>query len=147
MFFYIHYRHCHHNAKRVENLWSYSKFEDKCILVLDTLSRVVIASFVVHNYINCHYLQCSVFFLSGLHLLASASRDRLIHIFDMEKKCNLVQTVYDHSASITAIKFTGPFTLNVHIQEICCCFPPSLSTLFWHFIRLLSFVHVMRVFL
>ncbi|XP_052471939.1 WD repeat-containing protein 62 isoform X2 [Carassius gibelio] len=44
---------------------------------------------------------------SGLHLLASASRDRLIHIFDMEKKCNLVQTVYDHSASITAIKFTG----------------------------------------
>ncbi|XP_016327370.1 mitogen-activated protein kinase-binding protein 1-like isoform X2 [Sinocyclocheilus anshuiensis] len=44
---------------------------------------------------------------TGLHLLASASRDRLIHIFDMEKKCNLVQTVYDHSASITAIKFTG----------------------------------------
>lgn len=44
---------------------------------------------------------------TGLHLLASASRDRLIHIFDMENKCNLVQTVYDHSASITAIKFTG----------------------------------------
>uniref|UniRef100_A0A8C2H8X1 WD repeat domain 62 n=1 Tax=Cyprinus carpio TaxID=7962 RepID=A0A8C2H8X1_CYPCA len=44
---------------------------------------------------------------TGMHLLASASRDRLIHIFDMENKCNLVQTVYDHSASITAIKFTG----------------------------------------
>ncbi|XP_043115245.1 WD repeat-containing protein 62 isoform X2 [Puntigrus tetrazona] len=44
---------------------------------------------------------------TGLHLLASASRDRLIHIFDMENKCNLVQTVYDHSASITAVKFTG----------------------------------------
>ncbi|KAI2655968.1 WD repeat-containing protein 62 [Labeo rohita] len=29
---------------------------------------------------------------TGLHLLASASRDRLIHIFDMENKCNLVQT-------------------------------------------------------
>ncbi|XP_048015848.1 WD repeat-containing protein 62 isoform X3 [Megalobrama amblycephala] len=43
---------------------------------------------------------------TGLHLLATASRDRLIHIFDMENKCNLVQTVYDHSASITAIKFT-----------------------------------------
>ncbi|XP_057207402.1 WD repeat-containing protein 62 isoform X2 [Triplophysa rosa] len=42
-----------------------------------------------------------------LRLLASASRDRLIHIFDMEKNYNLVQTVYDHSASITAIKFTG----------------------------------------
>ncbi|XP_051521236.1 mitogen-activated protein kinase-binding protein 1-like isoform X2 [Myxocyprinus asiaticus] len=44
---------------------------------------------------------------TGLHLLASASRDRLIHIFDMERNYNLVQTVYDHSASITAIKFTG----------------------------------------
>ncbi|XP_016314637.1 WD repeat-containing protein 62 isoform X2 [Sinocyclocheilus anshuiensis] len=44
---------------------------------------------------------------TSLHLLASASRDRLIHIFDMKNKCNLVQTVYDHSASITAIKFTG----------------------------------------
>ncbi|XP_056612334.1 WD repeat-containing protein 62 [Triplophysa dalaica] len=44
---------------------------------------------------------------SCLRLLASASRDRLIHIFDMEKNYNLVQTVYDHSASITAIKFTG----------------------------------------
>ncbi|XP_030633812.1 WD repeat-containing protein 62 [Chanos chanos] len=44
---------------------------------------------------------------TGLHLLASASRDRLIHIFNMEKSYSLEQTVYDHSASITAIKFTG----------------------------------------
>uniref|UniRef100_A0A673WUB0 WD repeat domain 62 n=1 Tax=Salmo trutta TaxID=8032 RepID=A0A673WUB0_SALTR len=43
---------------------------------------------------------------TGLHLLASASRDRLIHIFNMEKNYSLEQTVYDHSASITAIKFT-----------------------------------------
>ncbi len=56
------------------------------------------------------------FFPSGLHLLASASRDRLIHIFDMENKCNLVQTVYDHSASITAIKFTGEFTVDKHLM-------------------------------
>ncbi len=59
-----------------------------------------------------------VFFPSGLHLLASASRDRLIHIFDMENKCNLVQTVYDHSASITAIKFTGEFTVDKHLLII-----------------------------
>ncbi|KAI4885882.1 hypothetical protein NFI96_032824 [Prochilodus magdalenae] len=44
---------------------------------------------------------------TGLQLLASASRDRLIHIFDMENNYSLVQTVYDHSASVTAIKFTG----------------------------------------
>ncbi|KAJ8280306.1 hypothetical protein GJAV_G00053000 [Gymnothorax javanicus] len=44
---------------------------------------------------------------TGLRLLASASRDRLIHIFNMEKEYSLEQTVYDHSASITAIKFSG----------------------------------------
>lgn len=91
--------------------------EEKCILVLDMPSHDRLI--VVYNTTNCHYLQCrSVFFLSGLHLLASASRDRLIHIFDMEKKCNLVQTVYDHSASITAIKFTGQFTVDKHSMFI-----------------------------
>ncbi|KAJ8255841.1 hypothetical protein COCON_G00197050 [Conger conger] len=44
---------------------------------------------------------------TGLRLLASASRDRLIHILNMEREYSLEQTVYDHSASITAIKFTG----------------------------------------
>ncbi|XP_066521372.1 WD repeat-containing protein 62 isoform X2 [Hoplias malabaricus] len=44
---------------------------------------------------------------TGLHLLASAGRDRLIHIFNMDNNYSLVQTVYDHSASVTAMKFTG----------------------------------------
>ncbi|XP_048837761.1 WD repeat-containing protein 62 isoform X3 [Brienomyrus brachyistius] len=51
---------------------------------------------------------------TGLRLLASASRDRLIHVFNMEKGYSLEQTVYDHSASITAIKFTGEAS-NVHM--------------------------------
>uniref|UniRef100_A0A3B3US24 WD repeat domain 62 n=1 Tax=Poecilia latipinna TaxID=48699 RepID=A0A3B3US24_9TELE len=44
---------------------------------------------------------------SGVKLLASASRDRLIHVFNQEKNYNLQQTLNDHSASITAVKFTG----------------------------------------
>ncbi|MEQ2183034.1 hypothetical protein GOODEAATRI_028512, partial [Goodea atripinnis] len=40
-------------------------------------------------------------------LLASASRDRLIHVFSLEKNYSLEQTLNDHSASITAVKFTG----------------------------------------
>lgn len=40
-------------------------------------------------------------------MLASASRDRLIHIFNPEKNYSLEQTLNDHSASITAVKFTG----------------------------------------
>ncbi|KAF7218383.1 WD repeat-containing protein 62 isoform X2 [Nothobranchius furzeri] len=44
---------------------------------------------------------------TGVKLLASASRDRLIHIFSLEKNYSLEQTLNDHSASITAVKFTG----------------------------------------
>ncbi|KAL2095980.1 hypothetical protein ACEWY4_008128 [Coilia grayii] len=44
---------------------------------------------------------------TGLRLLASASRDRLIHIFNVANSYSLEQTVYDHSAAITAIKFSG----------------------------------------
>ncbi|XP_047247681.1 WD repeat-containing protein 62 isoform X3 [Girardinichthys multiradiatus] len=44
---------------------------------------------------------------TGMKLLASASRDRLIHVFSLEKNYSLEQTLNDHSASITAVKFTG----------------------------------------
>lgn len=38
-------------------------------------------------------------------LLASSSRDRLIHIFDAKKNYELIQTLDDHSAAITATRF------------------------------------------
>ncbi|XP_069500664.1 WD repeat-containing protein 62 [Ambystoma mexicanum] len=41
----------------------------------------------------------------GKTFLASASRDRLIHIFSVEKGYNLEQTLDDHSSSITSVKF------------------------------------------
>ncbi|XP_066560088.1 WD repeat-containing protein 62 isoform X2 [Amia ocellicauda] len=44
---------------------------------------------------------------TGMNLLASASRDRLIHILNVEKQYSLEQTLDDHSSSITAVKFTG----------------------------------------
>ncbi|KAM4589498.1 WD repeat-containing protein 62 isoform 2-T3 [Fundulus diaphanus] len=44
---------------------------------------------------------------TGVKLLASASRDRLIHVFNLEKNYSLEQTLNDHSASITAVRFTG----------------------------------------
>lgn len=57
-----------------------------------------------------------------MHLLASAGRDRLIHLFDMDKSYSLVQTVYDHSSSVTAMKFTGPFenSLKYFFASECC---------------------------
>ena len=44
---------------------------------------------------------------SGRLLLASSSRDRLIHIFDATRnKYDLIQTLDDHSAAITAVRFS-----------------------------------------
>ncbi|KAI9347797.1 WD40-repeat-containing domain protein [Zopfochytrium polystomum] len=39
-------------------------------------------------------------------LLSTASRDRLIHVFDVERQCQLVQTLEDHTASVTAVRFS-----------------------------------------
>lgn len=51
---------------------------------------------------------CSVvFLLPGLKLLATASRDRLIHVLDAGNDYGLVQTLDDHSSSITAVRFAG----------------------------------------
>uniref|UniRef100_A0A3P8RSG5 Mitogen-activated protein kinase binding protein 1 n=1 Tax=Amphiprion percula TaxID=161767 RepID=A0A3P8RSG5_AMPPE len=44
---------------------------------------------------------------TGLQLLATASRDRLIHILDAGKEYSLVQTLDEHSSSITAVRFAG----------------------------------------
>ncbi|XP_054711970.1 mitogen-activated protein kinase-binding protein 1-like [Uloborus diversus] len=38
-------------------------------------------------------------------LLSSASRDRLIHLFDAQKKYSFAQTLDDHTSSVTAAKF------------------------------------------
>ncbi|XP_063803972.1 mitogen-activated protein kinase-binding protein 1 isoform X2 [Pseudophryne corroboree] len=43
----------------------------------------------------------------GMNLLASASRDRLIHVLDASKNYSLQQTLDDHSSSITAVKFAA----------------------------------------
>ncbi|KAM4640954.1 WD repeat-containing protein 62-like [Discoglossus pictus] len=45
--------------------------------------------------------------LTGVTMLASASRDRLIHILDVDNGYSLQQTLDDHSSSITAVKFAG----------------------------------------
>ncbi|XP_054743438.1 uncharacterized protein LOC129248047 isoform X4 [Anastrepha obliqua] len=50
-------------------------------------------------------------------LLASASRDRLIHVFDVSQDYLLLQTLDDHSSSITSIKFVGS---GLNFQMISC---------------------------
>ena len=43
----------------------------------------------------------------GLKLLATASRDRLIHVLNAGDDYGLVQTLDEHSSSITAVRFAG----------------------------------------
>ncbi|XP_039952737.1 uncharacterized protein LOC120769680 isoform X4 [Bactrocera tryoni] len=50
-------------------------------------------------------------------LLASASRDRLIHVFDVSQDYLLLQTLDDHSSSITSIRFVGS---GLNFQMISC---------------------------
>lgn len=55
---------------------------------------------------------------SGHKLLASAGRDRLIHIFDVQNNFSFVQTLDDHSASITSVKFN--MSESAELQLLSC---------------------------
>uniref|UniRef100_G3NIK6 Mitogen-activated protein kinase binding protein 1 n=1 Tax=Gasterosteus aculeatus TaxID=69293 RepID=G3NIK6_GASAC len=44
---------------------------------------------------------------TGLQLLATASRDRLIHVLDAGRDYSLLQTLDEHSSSITAVRFAA----------------------------------------
>lgn len=68
-------------------------------------------------------------------LLCSASRDRLIHIFDPRQQYSLVQTVADHSGSVFAARIIetdddGEIrlvscgtdkSLLIRVLEVCVC--------------------------
>ena len=45
-------------------------------------------------------------------MLASASRDRLIHVFNVSRDYNFITTLDDHSSSITAVRFLDRTTQN-----------------------------------
>jgi len=55
--------------------------------------------------------------------LATASRDRLVHIFDIDHDYGLVQTLDDHSSAITAVRFTE---LDSQLMMLSCGADKSL---------------------
>ncbi|XP_052275032.1 mitogen-activated protein kinase-binding protein 1-like isoform X2 [Dreissena polymorpha] len=54
---------------------------------------------------------------TGPKVLASSSRDRLIHVFDVEQQYGLLQTLSDHSSTISSVKFTET---DGHLKMISC---------------------------
>lgn len=53
-------------------------------------------------------------------LLASASRDRLIHVFNVDEGYNFLQTLDDHSSSITAVRFFNQTNQTDKVQMVSC---------------------------
>jgi len=60
---------------------------------------------------------------AGVQLLATGSRDRLVHIFDIDHDYSLVQTLDDHSSAITAVRFTE---LDSQLMMLSCGADKSL---------------------
>ncbi|XP_025993877.1 mitogen-activated protein kinase-binding protein 1 isoform X7 [Solenopsis invicta] len=58
--------------------------------------------------------------LDAPRLLASASRDRLIHVFSVDQGYNFLQTLDDHSSSITAVRFFNQLNQINQIQMVSC---------------------------
>ncbi|XP_036150133.1 LOW QUALITY PROTEIN: mitogen-activated protein kinase-binding protein 1, partial [Monomorium pharaonis] len=58
--------------------------------------------------------------LDAPRLLASASRDRLIHVFSVDQGYNFLQTLDDHSSSITAVRFFNQSNQVNQIQMVSC---------------------------
>ena len=67
-----------------------------------------------------------------MRLLASAGRDRLLHLFDMDQNYGLVQTLDDHSSAITAVRFTD---LDGQLNMLSCGADKSLLFRTAQFVR------------
>lgn len=66
---------------------------------------------------------CLEYSSTNLSLMASASRDRLIHVFDVKDDYEFIQTLDDHSSSITAVRFLNQGN---HTQMVSCGADKSL---------------------
>lgn len=56
---------------------------------------------------------------NGFYYLASSSRDKLIHLFDAEADYQFLQTIDDHTSSITALRFVNN-RANDCLQLVSC---------------------------
>ena len=54
---------------------------------------------------------------TGHKFLSSASRDRLIHVFNVDKDYSFVQTLDDHSSAITSVRF---YQSQGNLQMVSC---------------------------
>lgn len=82
-------------------VWSTPNLRRVCIRVVPFEVECTLECIVLLEFIVC------VRHLVGMKLLATAGRDRLIHVLDVEEDYSLLQTLDEHSSSITAVRFAG----------------------------------------
>lgn len=92
------------------------------ILDLQTFKQVALVEAHDSEVLSVDYGQSTEM---GVTFLASSSRDRFVHIFDVSKDYQLVATLDDHSAAITAVRFTFS-SITSHLQLISCSADKSL---------------------
>lgn len=71
------------------------------------------------------------------NLLASASRDRLIHVFNVTEGYECMQTLDDHSSSITAVRFINT---RGQLQMVSCSADKSI--IFRQFHPVIILMHI-----
>lgn len=74
-------------------------------------------------------------------MMASASRDRLIHVFDVSKDYNFMQTLDDHSSSITAVRFMN--TTHGNLQMVSCGADKSLIFRYLAGVSIYLFIYIL----
>lgn len=70
--------------------------------------------------LSLEYSKYSKLTIDSPKLLASASRDRLIHVFNVNEGYNFLQTLDDHSSSITAVRFFNQTNQTDKVQMVSC---------------------------
>lgn len=78
------------------------------IIIRDLSSQVDIVRIEAHDseVLCLEYTDPNM--TNGRYLFASASRDRLIHLFDVSSRYSFLTTFDDHNSAITAVKFVVP---------------------------------------
>jgi WD40 repeat protein len=92
------------------------------ILDIQTFKQIALVEAHDSEVLSVDYGQSSD---KTVTFLASSSRDRFVHIFDASKDYQLVATLDDHSAAITAVRFTFS-SITANLQLISCSADKSL---------------------
>ncbi|XP_011303642.1 mitogen-activated protein kinase-binding protein 1 isoform X2 [Fopius arisanus] len=87
---------------------------------VSTLDEICVIEAHDAEVLCLEYSKYTKFSTNVPRLLASASRDRLIHVFNVDEGYDFLQTLDDHSSSITAVRFFNQTNQSDKLQMVSC---------------------------